>query len=108
MKSSDGDGDDDGNENGKRPNSLIRNNNNNKKLHVQHSLLYISLPLFCSTTTWNFLVTHFMEKMSFVLSKDVVARAPVRLSLLSEVRYFRGVVTFGTLRYLSPYYIVCV
>ena len=46
--------------------------------------------------------------MSFVLSKDFVARAPVRLSLLSEVRYFRGVVTFGTLRYLSPYYIVSV
>ena len=97
-----------GNENGKKPDSLI-SNNNNKKVHVQHSLLYISLPLFCSTTTWNFLgVTHFMEKMSFVLSKDFVARVPVRLSLLSEVRYFRGVVTFGTLLYLSPYYIVCV
>ena len=47
-----------------------------------------------------------MEKMSFVLSKDFVARVPVRLSLLSEVRYFRAVVTFGTLQYLSPYYIV--
>ena len=28
----------------------------NKKatLHVQHTFLYISLPLFCTTTTWNF------------------------------------------------------
>ena len=23
-------------------------------LHVQHTFLYISLPLFCTTTTWNF------------------------------------------------------
>ena len=23
-------------------------------LHVQHTFLYISLPLFCATTTWNF------------------------------------------------------
>ena len=31
-------------------------NNNSKKatLHVQHTFLYISLPLFCTTTTWNF------------------------------------------------------
>ena len=35
-------------------------------LHVQHTFLYISLPLFCRTTTWNsawnFLVTRFMEE----------------------------------------------
>ena len=34
-------------------------------LHVQHTFLYISLPLFCSTTTWtsrNVLVTRFMRK----------------------------------------------
>ena len=31
-------------------------NNNSKKatFHVQHTFLYISLPLFCTTTTWNF------------------------------------------------------
>ena len=23
-------------------------------LHVQHTFLYISLPLFCTTTSWNF------------------------------------------------------
>ena len=30
--------------------------------------LYISLPLFCTTTTWNFqkLVTRFLDEMSYV------------------------------------------
>ena len=27
-------------------------------LHVQHTFLYISLPLFCTTTTWNFQKLH--------------------------------------------------
>ena len=27
---------------------------NKATLHVQHTFLYISLPLFCTTTTWNF------------------------------------------------------
>ena len=40
-----------------------------------------------------------MEKMSFVLSKDFVARAPVRLSLLSEVRYFRNFTVLIALLY---------
>ena len=39
-------------------------------LHVQHTFLYISLPLFCTTTTWNsarnFLVTRFMEEKLYV------------------------------------------
>ena len=34
---------------------------------VQHTFLYISLPLFCTTTKGNFLVTLFMEEMSYVL-----------------------------------------
>ena len=35
-------------------------------LDVQHPFLYISLPLFCTTTTRNFLVRRFMEKMLHV------------------------------------------
>ena len=41
-------------------------------LHVQYTFLYISLPLFCTTTTWNFpkllnyIVTLLMEEMSYV------------------------------------------
>ena len=40
-------------------------------LHVQHTFL----PLFCTTTTWNFLVSRFMEKpwMSYVGTKDFFA-----------------------------------
>ena len=37
-------------------------------LHVQHNFLYISLPLLCTTTTWNFknfLVTRLMEETSY-------------------------------------------
>ena len=41
-------------------------------LHVQHTFLYISLPLFCTTATWNFqkllVVTRFKEEMSYVFS----------------------------------------
>ena len=41
-----------GNENGKKTTiSLI---SKKTTLHVQHTFLYISLPLFCTTTTWNF------------------------------------------------------
>ena len=50
--------------------------------------------------------TLYGKKVSFVLFKHFVACVPVRLSLLSEVRYFRWVVTFKTLRYLSPYHIM--
>ena len=31
-------------------------------MQVQHPFLYISLPLFCTTKTWNFLVTHFLRR----------------------------------------------
>ena len=35
-------------------------------LEVQPTFLYSSLPLFCTTTTWNFLVyTRFIEEMSY-------------------------------------------
>ena len=39
-------------------------------LHVQHTFLYISLPLFCTTTTWNFqkLSYTFNGGMSYVFS----------------------------------------
>ena len=33
---------------------------------MQHTFLYISLLLFCTTTTQNFLVTHFIEEMLYV------------------------------------------
>ena len=35
-------------------------------LHVQHTFLYISLPLFCTTTTWNF------KKLRHVFGGNVV------------------------------------
>ena len=37
-------------------------------LHVQHTFLYISLPLFCTTTSWNLQKLFFMEEMSYVFS----------------------------------------
>ena len=51
----------DGNENGKK--GLI-----SKKpiLHLQHPFLYISLPLLCTTSVWNFLVPLFMKEMPCV------------------------------------------
>ena len=42
-----------GNENGEK--TTIGLFNKKTTLHVQHTFfLYISLPLFCTTTTWNF------------------------------------------------------
>ena len=35
-------------------------------LHVQHTILYVSLPLFCTITTWNFVVTRFMEEILYL------------------------------------------
>ena len=38
-------------------------------LHVQHIFLYISLPLFCTNTTWKLLkLLRFIEEMSYVFS----------------------------------------
>ena len=54
-----------GNENGKK--TTISPISKKTTLHVQHTFLYISLPLFCTTTAWNFLVTRFMEEMSYLL-----------------------------------------
>ena len=34
--------------------------------HAQQSFFYISLPLFCTTTGWNFLVTRFIVVLSYV------------------------------------------
>ena len=34
----------------------------------QHTFLYNSLPLFCPTKTWDFLVTHLTKEMSYVWS----------------------------------------
>ena len=54
---------DDGNENGKKLIGLI---STKTALHVQHTFLYISLPFFCTTTTSNFLVTYFIDEMSYM------------------------------------------
>lgn len=45
---------------------------------MQHTFWCISLTLFCTTTKWNFLVTHFMEKMFYMLTKDFIACFPAR------------------------------
>ena len=41
-------------------------------LHVQHTFLYISLPLFCTTTTWNF-----QKLLSYTFYGGNVVRVPV-------------------------------
>ena len=43
----------DGNENSS-PKKSVGLISKKTTLHVQHTFLYISLPLFCTTTTWNF------------------------------------------------------
>ena len=46
---------------------------------MQHTFLYISLRLFCTTKTWNFFATHhFFEELLYVITKNFVACAPVR------------------------------
>ena len=51
----------DDNENGK---------NKSESLIVQHTFLYINFLSFCccTTKTWNFLVTRFMQEMSYMCS----------------------------------------
>ena len=41
-------------ENGEKTTIHVGVISKNATLHVQHTFLYISLPLFCATTTWNF------------------------------------------------------
>ena len=41
-------------------------------LHVQHNFLYISLPLFCTTATWNF-----QKLLSYTFYGGNVVRVPV-------------------------------
>ena len=41
-------------------------------LHVQHTFLYISLPFFCTTTTWNF-----QKLLSYTFYGGNVVRVPV-------------------------------
>ena len=36
--------------------------------HAQHIFFYVSFPLFCTTTGWNFLVTRFKEELSNVFA----------------------------------------
>ena len=40
-------------------------------MDVQHTFFVISLPFFCTTTTKKFLVTHFMEEMSYIVCVPV-------------------------------------
>ena len=46
--------------------NCLEKTKNKTTLHVQHTFLNISSPLFCTTTTWNFLVERFIEEMSYV------------------------------------------
>ena len=59
---------------------------------MQHTFLYISLPLFCTTTTWNFLVTHFMGKKNVVCThrRFCSACVPVRFSFTAAHFYLAG------------------
>ena len=54
-----------------------------KTLHVQHTFLYISLPLFCTTTTRNFQKPFFMEEMSYVFSFTFFTAAHFHLTLVA-------------------------
>ena len=55
-------------------------------LHVQHTFLYISLPLFCTTTTWNF-----QKLLSYTFYGGNVVRVPVHffsLPLISTLHWW--------------------
>ena len=58
----------DGNENCKQKTPNNRSNEQKTTLYLQHTFLYISLPLVHQTKTWNFLVSGFTEEMSYVWS----------------------------------------
>ena len=74
-------------------------------LHVQHTFLYISLPLFCTSTTWNF-----QKLLSYTFYGGNVVRVIVhcfftathfRLALVAaSISYFLTTVT--TFSYCSP------
>ena len=56
-----------GNENGEKITIGIKGVISKKAtLHMQHTFLYISLPLFCTTTTWNFRGCLYTEPGQFV------------------------------------------
>ena len=57
---------------GKRWKTAIRLISKKATLHVQHSFLYISLPLFSTTTTWNF-----QKLLSYTFYGGNVVRVPV-------------------------------
>ena len=59
-----------GNENGEK--TTIGLISKKATLHVQHTFLYISLPLFCTTTTWNF-----QKLLSYTFYGGNVVRVPV-------------------------------
>ena len=57
-------------------------------LHVHHTFLYIFLPLLYDVNLRNFLVTRFMVKLSYVLTKDFVVCLPVRfLSYFKKIAH---------------------
>ena len=59
-----------GNENGEK--TTIGLISKKATLHVQHTFLYISLPFFCTTTTWNF-----QKLLSYTFYGGNVVRVPV-------------------------------
>ena len=66
------------NENGKNKSKGLISKKKKKLCTCSTLFLYISLTLFCTTTSWNFLLTHLMWEMSYVLTKSFVACVPVR------------------------------
>ena len=51
-------------------------------LHVQHTFLYISLPLFCTTTTWNF-----QKRPSYMFYGGNIVRILDRLPFVRKFRW---------------------
>ena len=104
MKSSDGDGDDDGNENGKRPNSLISNNNNKKiarpALSFVHFFAVVLLDHYMKLSSYTFYGKNVVCALQrFCCSCSCSLIAPFGGSLLSRGRYFRNFTVLIALLY---------
>ena len=65
---------------------MQRQRERKKKLNYGRAadFIVISLPFFCTTTTKNFLVTHFMEEMSYIVC------VPVCLLFFSSAHFYLG------------------
>ena len=79
-----------GNENGETTIGLI---SKKATLHVEHTFLYISLPLFCTTTTWNFLVTLFVQEMSYLFMFNFFSLPLIFTLVAASISYFLAAAT---------------